>query len=138
MDYTTERAKQEGAMSGLTRYQAYELVQMEDRTILTAPAPGLPVYLAADVEEAVKRAAALTQQLATVTQERDEWHVNATHHYEAEKILEQQLTAANAEIIAWKHSAESIEIVKDERDKAEQQLAASNNEIVALKEKYET
>ncbi len=34
-----------------------------------------------------------TAQLAQVETERDEWHVNATHHYEAEKILEQQLAA---------------------------------------------
>jgi septal ring factor EnvC (AmiA/AmiB activator) len=49
------------------------------------------------------------QQLATVTQERDEWHVNATHHYEAEKILEQQLTTAQARIEELEDEVKKLE-----------------------------
>lgn len=50
----------------MKKHRVYELVDIDAKTIYHAPAPGLEVYLAADVEEVLKDAKILAEWVAEI------------------------------------------------------------------------
>ena len=67
----------------LVKYQAYVLVQLEERATFTIPAPGVTVYLAEDVERVLNEHRAFFKRIA----ENDLLSVSLRH--EAQRLLAQ-------------------------------------------------